>query len=302
MRHALEFSTEGFVRVAVLTRGSLQCCCDACSVLSGAEALSVGPRRSWMPVFPESSLLIVVMMMAVPVWSRLRAHVCRAGRSRVRRAGRVGDSCLRAVLVVVLSASGALGTMGALAACSRGGDDVRDGGGPSASAGSASATASPTVDLPADQAAAREAALAMPAPQKPENMDENSSEGAIATAIYFVQLYPYVYATGDLEQWKSMSRQDCLFCNSVITNVKELHESGGWKDPWVHTITQTGYSDPGPGSEYSRVDVAFDQEAAYTYDGTGAPPEVGEPQTHTVLILAMKYTDGHWEIRGGQVE
>ena len=246
-----------------------------------------------MPVFPELSLLIVVMNMAVPVWSRLRAHVCC-----VRR---VGDSCLRAVLVVVLGVSGALGTMAALAACGRGGDDVRDGG-PSASAVSVSATASPTVDLPADQAAAREAALAMPAPQKPENMDENSSEGAIATATYFVQLYSYVYATGDLEQWKSMSRQDCLFCNSVITNVKELHESGGWKDPWVHTITQTGYSDPGPGSEYSRVDVAFDQEAAYTYDGTGAPPEVGEPQTHTVLILAMKYTDGHWEIRGGQVE
>ena len=282
------FSTEGFVRVADLTRGSLQCCCDACSVLSGAEALSVGPRRSWMPVFPESSLLIVVMMVAVPVWFRLCVHVCC-----IRRVRRVGDSCLRVVLVV-------LSVLGALAACGRGGD--ARGGGPSASAGSASATASPTVDLPADQAAAREAALAMPAPQKPENMDENSSEGAIATATYFVQLYPYVYATGDLEQWKSMSRQDCLFCNSVITNVKELHESGGWKDPWVHTITQTGYSDPGPGSEYSRVDVAFDQEAAYTYDGTGAPPEVGEPQTHTVLILAMKYTDGHWEIRGGQVE
>ena len=255
-----------------------------------------------MPVFPESSLLIVVMMMAVPVWSRLRAHVCRAGRSRVRRAGRVGDSCLRAVLVVVLSASGALGTMGALAACSRGGDDVRDGGGPSASAGSASATASPTVDLPADQAAAREAALAMPAPEKPENMDENSSEGAIATAIYFVQLYPYVYATGDLEQWKSMSRQDCLFCNSVITNVKELHESGGWADPWLHTITQTGYSDPGPGSEYSRIDILFDQEAAYKYDGTGAPPEVNESQTNTLLILAMKYEDGRWIVREGQVE
>ena len=250
-----------------------------------------------MPVFPESSLLIVVMMMAVPVWSRLCVHVCC-----VCRAGRVEESCLRAVLVVVLSASGALGTMGALAACGRGGDDARGGGGPSASAVSASATASPTVDLPADQAAAREAALAMPAPQKPENMDENSSEGAIATATYFVQLYPYVYATGDLEQWKSMSWQDCLFCNSVITNVKELHESGGWADPWLHTITQTGYSDPGPGSEYSRIDILFDQEAAYKYDGTGAPPEVNEPQTNTLLILAMKYEDGRWIVREGQVE
>ena len=242
-----------------------------------------------MPVFPESSLLIVVMMMAVPVWSRLRAHVCC-----VRRVRRAGKGCLRVVLVV-------LSVLGALAACGRGGDDVRDGG-PSASAVSVSATASPTVDLPADQAAAREAALAMPAPQKPENMDENSSEGAIATATYFVQLYPYVYATGDLEQWKSMSRQDCLFCNSVITNVKELHESGGWADPWVHTITQTGYSDPGPGSEYSRIDILFDQEAAYKYDGTGAPPEVNEPQTNTLLILAMKYEDGRWIVREGQVE
>ena len=208
--------------------------------------------------------------------------------------------CLRVVLVVVLSVSGVVGVTGVLAACDRGGG--ARGGGPSASAVSASVTASPTVDLPADQAAAREAALAMPAPEKPENMDENSSEGAIATATYFVQLYPYVYATGDLEQWKSMSRQDCLFCNSVITNVKELHESGGWRDPWAQTVVQSGYSDPGPGSEYSRVDIAFDRDTTYTYDGTGGEPEVAEPHSYTVIIFAMKYTDGHWIIRAGQVE
>ena len=131
---------------------------------------------------------------------------------------------------------------------------------------------------------------------------ENSSEGAIATATYFVQLYPYVYATGDLEQWKSMSRQDCLFCNSVITNVKELHESGGWRDPWAQTVVQSGYSDPGPGSEYSRVDIAFDRDTTYTYDGTGGEPEVAEPHSYTVIIFAMKYTDGHWIIREGEVE
>ena len=51
MRHALEFSTEGFVRVAVLTRGSLQCCCDACSVLSGAEALG-GAAKVMDACFP----------------------------------------------------------------------------------------------------------------------------------------------------------------------------------------------------------------------------------------------------------
>jgi hypothetical protein avisC_06974 len=161
---------------------------------------------------------------------------------------------------------------------------------------------SPTSDLPADQAAEREAALAMPAPQRPENMDENSSEGAIATATYVVQLYPYVYATGDLEQWKAMSQQDCLFCNSVITNVGKLHEAGGWISPWTHTITRTDYLDPGPDSEYSQVDVVFDQEASYSYDGTGAPPDVSEPATGTLLMLAMKYVEGRWVVRGGRVE
>lgn len=196
------------------------------------------------------------------------------------------------VLVVVL------GVSCVLSACGRGDAGVWV----SAGSGASEVSASPVVDLPEEQAAAREAALAMAAPERPENMDEDSPEGAVATGSYFVQLYPYVYATGDLEQWRAMTRQDCLFCGSVITNVTSLHDSGGWKDPWVHTITETGYSDPGPGSEYSRVDIVFSQEAAYTYDGTGAPPKVSDPVSRTQLILAMRYEDGHWIIRGGQVE
>ena len=197
------------------------------------------------------------------------------------------------VLVVAL-----VGVSCVLSACGRGD------GGVSASAGSEASevSASPVVDLPEEQAAAREAALAMAAPERPENMDEDSPEGAVATGSYFVQLYPYVYATGDLEQWKAMSQQDCLFCNSVITNVGKLHEAGGWISPWTHTITRTDYLDPGPDSEYSQVDVVFDQEASYSYDGTGAPPDVSEPATGTLLMLAMKYVDGHWAIREGQVE
>ena len=196
----------------------------------------------------------------------------------------------------------ALSLLWALVACGRGGGVAQGSAGPPDSAESVSASASPTSDLPSDQAAEREAALAMPAPQRPENMDENSSEGAIATATYVVQLYPYVYATGDLEQWKAMSQQDCLFCNSVITNVGKLHEAGGWISPWTHTITRTDYLDPGPDSEYSQVDVVFDQEASYSYDGTGAPPDVSEPATGTLLMLAMKYVDGRWVVRGGRVE
>ena len=196
------------------------------------------------------------------------------------------------VLVVVL------GVSCVLSACGRGDAGVWV----SAGSGASEVSASPVVDLPQEQAAAREAALAMAAPERPGNMDEDSPEGAVATGSYFVQLYPYVYATGDLEQWRAMTRQDCLFCGSVITNVTSLHESGGWRDPWSQNIVKTTYLDPGPGSEYSRVDVTFDREATYTYDGTGAEPEVAEPHSGTVIIFAMKYVEGHWVIREGQVE
>ena len=195
------------------------------------------------------------------------------------------------VLVVVL------GVSCVLSACGRG-----DAGVWVSASSEVSASVSSTVDLPQEQAATREAALAMAAPERPENMDEDSPEGAVATGSYFVQLYPYVYATGDLEQWRAMTRQDCLFCGSVITNVTSLHDSGGWRDPWSQNIVKTTYLDPGPGSEYSRVDVTFDREATYTYDGTGAEPEVAEPHSGTVIIFAMKYVEGHWIIREGQVE
>ena len=196
------------------------------------------------------------------------------------------------VLVVVL------GVSCVLSACGRGDAGVWA----SAGSGASEVSASPVVDLPQEQAAAREAALAMAAPERPGNMDEDSPEGAVATGSYFVQLYPYVYATGDLEQWRAMTRQDCLFCGSVITNVTSLHDSGGWRDPWSQNIVKTTYLDPDPGSEYSRVDVTFDREATYTYDGTGAEPEVAEPHSGTVIIFAMKYVEGHWIIREGQVE
>ena len=188
-----------------------------------------------------------------------------------------------------------LGVSCVLSACGRGDAGVWV-------SASSEVSASPVVDLPEEQAAAREAALAMAAPERPGNMDEESPEGAVATGSYFVQLYPYVYATGDLEQWRAMTRQDCLFCGSVITNVTSLHDSGGWRDPWSQNIVKTTYLDPGPGSEYSRVDVTFDREATYTYDGTGAEPEVAEPHSGTVIIFAMKYVEGHWIIREGQVE
>ena len=129
------------------------------------------------------------------------------------------------VLVVV-------GVSCVLSACGRGDAGV----GASAGSGASEVSASPVVDLPEEQAAAREAALAMAAPERPENMDEDSPEGAVATGSYFVQLYPYVYATGDLEQWSGLpgvSRTvvDCVGQAALLLLTKSCSASLGVRYP-----------------------------------------------------------------------
>ena len=65
-----------------------------------------------------------------------------------------------------------------------------------------------------------------PGPDRPAAMDEVSTDGAIAAATYFLQLYPYAYNTGDLTEWKALSHPECMFCASVVDNVTAMHEQG----------------------------------------------------------------------------
>src|SRR5450830_1247918 len=63
-------------------------------------------------------------------------------------------------------------------------------------------------------------------PERPAAMDEVSAAGAEAAAVYFLQLFPYVYATNDLTEWRELSHPECVFCASVITNVEEQVAAG----------------------------------------------------------------------------
>ena len=67
----------------------------------------------------------------------------------------------------------------------------------------ASATASREAALTPELRAKRDAALAEPAPAKPEQMNEESAEGAAASVGYFLDLYRYAYMTGNTTELAS---------------------------------------------------------------------------------------------------
>ncbi|WP_236755734.1 DUF6318 family protein [Actinomyces radicidentis] len=164
----------------------------------------------------------------------------------------------------------------------------------------ASQSATASVSLSPEDAALREAALAMQAPEKPARMGENSPEGAVAAAEYFVSLYPYVYATGDLTEWDAMSEDGCVFCGSVHDNVTELHESGGWTDPWVLDVNSREYAPPTAGHEYTAVRLSITQPTTTTHSGKSSP-KVGQSE-ETVLTLAMRYDGNTWFVGEGETE
>ena len=69
----------------------------------------------------------------------------------------------------------------------------------------ASATASREAALTPELRAKRDAALAEPAPEKPEQMNDQTREGAAMTAWYFLELYRYAYMTGNTTELAKMS-------------------------------------------------------------------------------------------------
>ena len=163
---------------------------------------------------------------------------------------------------------------------------------------SASASVSVLATLSAEEQALREAALSTPKPERPAGMDEFTVEGAAAAGEYFLLLFPYVYATGELSDWQAMSDPECVFCNNVINDVTEVHSSGGWVDPWPQeAVAETyGVSDEDP--NVWAVSFHFSHSESLDHDGTGGTSTVKAEDL--AFVLQMRWTGQIWIVEQGE--
>ena len=162
------------------------------------------------------------------------------------------------------------------------------------------ARASSLPSLSPELTAQREQAWDTPAPEIPDEVYEETSKGASATATYFLVAYRYAYLTGDTSLIEQISDSDCVYCNSSIDDALEIHESGGWCDEWQITLGTVSYWDPLEGSDYSRVDIPFTAGKITTHSGDDSQPIVNE-SADLLMTLAMYYEDGQWYIREAEV-
>ena len=165
----------------------------------------------------------------------------------------------------------------------------------------ASATASREAALTPELRAKRDAALAEPTPEKPEQMNDQTREGATLTAWYFLELYRYAYMTGNTTELAAMSDDRCQFCQSVIDRATKLHQNGGWADKWDQEITNYTYYEKIEGYDYNELDVTANQGEIVSHPGGGKAPTISESKHNQVLDFAIRHNGNRWMVGGVEV-
>jgi len=184
----------------------------------------------------------------------------------------------------VLSAAVVLGT-GLIAGCTA---DRQTTSQPTVSGTRATAVASPSVSPTVDVRVK---------PEPPDGWDDVSVDGAIAVATYFMELYGYTYATGDLEPWNGLSHPDCEFCASTREGVTDLLGAGELRDGGAVTIADPSAREISPGELYS-VDVAMNEAPARVVSVSGkAVTDWASASRYQTNVLVLRDGD-RWWIRG----
>ena len=212
---------------------------------------------------------------------------------RIRCAARRGPGhLLRLLLLVVVVGAGGCQALGR--------PDAEERVSSSETPPTASASASVSASLSAEEQVLREAASSTPKPERPAGMDELSPEGLRLAGEYFISLYPYVYATGDLSDWQAMSTPDCGFCNNVITNVTDLHDAGGWSDPWQQEVVAERYGVSDEDPNVWAVIFHYSHPESLDHDGSGGTSPVDAEDV--TFALQMRWTGQTWIAEEGEVK
>ncbi|ROS79122.1 DUF6318 family protein [Cellulomonas sp. PhB143] len=166
----------------------------------------------------------------------------------------------------------------------------------SAPAGEPTPTGSATPDGSDKEAEDVDAADAPPKPDRPADMKRTDERGAAAAATYFLELYPYVMATGDTKEWDAMSYDDtCDFCvdaskKAIKLKDRNQHYIGGDVD--IQTVDVLDKDTLVKGYP---VDLNYAQSAARITDSHGVRVD-GSNATKGHIGVDVAYATTMWRV------
>ena len=139
-----------------------------------------------------------------------------------------------------------------------------------------------------------------PEPERPAAMDDPGVDGAVAAATYFLSLYPYVHATGDLVAWNALSHPECVFCASVKEGVSAMHARGDRQTGGTFAIRSTQPTEVEANRFYAVV-LDVDQDDSIDTDSSGTVTST-VPGGHFAMTLLVVREDSGWLIRASEAK
>lgn len=181
-----------------------------------------------------------------------------------------------------------------LAGCGSDDDEPRPGVTASASA---SATAEPT-GVSATPTITPEP---LPEPTRPPDMDRDDIQGATAAAVYFMEIYTYMYQTGDIGTWESASLASCNFCSASAGHVSELYGSSGRAEGGGFAVNDIVAAEPTSDYSHYRVMLIGVEEPSVELSSEGDVLQElsGATGSYNFAVLVR---DGEWRIGGVSVD
>ena len=178
----------------------------------------------------------------------------------------------------------------------------------SASRAGVSAMVSPTLTpapsalvkwTPTPQEAKKRAeALKMQAPVRPEEITQNTDDGAVATAKYAIELYNYAFATGNVDEYAKLCKGTHKSCATTPDVIKKMHANGGWVDKLQVTFT-SGWVRKDIKDELI-VQLWYYQTDGFEYSGTGSNLDL--KQGKRAALVSLSYNGSSWQVEMIYVE
>lgn len=167
-----------------------------------------------------------------------------------------------------------------------------------------SATASPRSSASvkwtptAQEAKKRNEALKMQAPVRPDEITQNTDEGAVATAKYSIELYNYAFSTGNVDEYAKLCKGTHKSCATTPDVIKKMHANGGWVDKLQVTFT-SGWVRKDIKDELI-VQLWYYQTDGFEYSGTGSNLDL--KQGKRAALVSLSYNGTSWQVEMIYVE
>ena len=148
------------------------------------------------------------------------------------------------------------------------------------------------------EAKKRAEALSMPLPAKPEEITQNTDDGAVATAKYAIELYNYAVATGNVDEYAKLCKGTHKSCATTPDVIKKMHANGGWVDKLQVTFT-SGWVRKDIKDELI-VQLWYYQSDGFEYSGTGSNLDL--KQGKRAALVSLSYNGSSWQVEMIYVE